>query len=131
MTYMGGQCMRDDPQVLSRRLAAFVRNLSAKELSGRVGCDVRTAENMRRGHWPIARHWVGLMEAFGDDVIEAVFYPARAKARLEREVKALEEVLALKRVALGDAQGPLAGDAQARPANEDRAARVDRREDAR
>jgi len=66
--------MADDPQVLSQRLARFVAPVPAKHLSRLIGCDVRTAENMKRGHWPIARHWAGLIRAFGEDVTEAVFH---------------------------------------------------------
>jgi 3'-phosphoadenosine 5'-phosphosulfate sulfotransferase (PAPS reductase)/FAD synthetase len=97
MTDWSVQSMADDPQVLAKRLAAFVQPIPAKVLSRRVGCDVRTAENMRRGHWPIARHWLGLLAAFGEDLTEAVFHPEKAKERLEREIHALERELEEKR----------------------------------
>jgi hypothetical protein len=92
--------MRDDPQVLSRRLATFVRHRPAKELADTIGCDVRTAENIRRGHWPIARHWAGLVRAFGRDVTEAVFHPDAAARRLAEEVADLEAQLAKRRADL-------------------------------
>ena len=100
MTATGTQCMRDDPQLLARRLARFASEIPAKTLAERVGCDVRTAENIRRGHWPIARHWLGLVGAFGRDVTEAVFHPDAAALRLEREVAELEAELDRKRAAL-------------------------------
>lgn len=100
MTVMGAQCMRGDPQTLSRRLARFVERFPAKELSEQIGCDVRTAENIRRGHWPIARHWAGLIATFGRDLTEAVFHPDAAAARLEEEVAELEARLADRRAAL-------------------------------
>lgn len=100
MTAMGVQSMRGDPQLLSRRLARFVEPMPAKALSERIGCDVRTAENIRRGHWPIARHWAGLIAAFGRDVTEAVFHPDAAQERLAEEVAELEARLAERRAAL-------------------------------
>jgi hypothetical protein len=63
-----------DPQLLSGRLAAFVRTKgSAKLLARAIGCDVRTAENIRRGTWPGARNWSGLWDAYGVEVVDAVF----------------------------------------------------------
>ena len=100
MTAMGMHFMRDDPQTLSRRLAAYLRPVPAKALSRRIGCDVRTAENIRRGHWPIARHWLGLIAAFGRDLTDAVFHPEAAAMRLEQEVADLEAKLADRRAAL-------------------------------
>lgn len=94
------QSMGSDPQLLSKRLSGFVSRLPAKELARTIGCDVRTAENIRGGHWPIARHWLGLVAAFGEDITEAVFHPERCAARLEREVRDLEEQLAKKRADL-------------------------------
>lgn len=92
--------MRRDPQVLQRRLGEFLRpRASAKDLSRLIGCDVRTAENIRQGHWPIARHWLGLVVTFGEDVTEAVFHPERAAERLQREITELEKQLAERRAA--------------------------------
>jgi hypothetical protein len=122
MTFTGAHCMRDDPQLLSKRLAEFVRQLPAKDLSERVGCDLRTAENMRRGHWPIARHWLGLLAAFGEDLTEAVFHPERAEARLAREVAELEEQIRRKRAALEDAERHAARLAALRAPSKDRPA---------
>ena len=101
MAYAETHCMRDDPQVLTKRLAAYVSKVPAKELADRIGCSERTAENIRRGHWPIARHWVGLIAAFGRDLTECVFHPDAAAARLAEEVATLERELATKRAALG------------------------------
>lgn len=99
-------CMRTDPQLLSDRLRAFVRERAdAKGLSRLIGCDVRTAENIRQGHWPIARHWSGLVAAFGRDLTDAVFHPSIAVARLEAEVRDLEQQLADRRAALRDVAG--------------------------
>jgi hypothetical protein len=77
-----------DPQILSRRLGAFVRRLPlpTKDFAARIECDLRTAENIRAGRtWPIARHWLRIWLEFGDDAVEAVFYPERVEARLARE----------------------------------------------
>lgn len=92
--------MRDDPHLLSKRLARFVGEIPAKSLAQRIGCDVRTAENIKRGAWPIARHWLGLIGAFGRDVIDAVFTPDAAALRLELEVADLEARLAARRATL-------------------------------
>lgn len=120
MTYGALQSMRDDPQILANRLAEYLRPVPAKKLARAVGCDVRTAENIRRGHWPIARHWSGLIRAFGEDLTEAVFHPEKAIARLEREVADLEEQLAAKRAALADSDPSCTS--QAWPRHESRAA---------
>lgn len=104
MTWTGSQCMEPDPQVLPRRLRTFLQPVPAKELSRQIGCDLRTAENIKQGHWPIARHWAGLVAAFGRDLTEAVFHPDAAIERLERELaeheeRAKEAREALRRVA--------------------------------
>lgn len=80
-------CISDDPQILSRRLGAFLRSQgSAKHLSRQLGLDLRTAENLRAGRtWPIARHWWSVWVEFGDDVLEAVFHPEQVEARLAME----------------------------------------------
>lgn len=101
MTYVGSHCMAPDRQTLQGRLALFVRRYSAKQLAILVGCDERTAENMRKGYWPIARHWAGLIAAFGRDITEAVFHPDAAAARLAEEIAQLESQLAERRSALG------------------------------
>lgn len=99
--------MPTDRQLLTDRLAAFVRQRGdAKTLARLIRCDVRTAENIRKGHWPNARHWLGLLAAFGHDVTEAVFHPDQAAARLEAEVRQLERQLEERRAALRDAAGP-------------------------
>jgi hypothetical protein len=81
-----------DPQILSKRLGEFVRQLPTKDFAARIECDLRTAENIRAGRtWPIARHWLRIWLEFGDDVLEAVFYPERVEARLAREAAAREQ----------------------------------------
>jgi hypothetical protein len=92
--------METNPQLLQKRLREFLRpRVTAKTLARAIPCDPRTAENMMGGHWPAARHWLGLIRVFGDDVVEAVFRPEDAAERLEREIRALErrkdELLAL------------------------------------
>lgn len=95
MTCQGTHCMERNPHVLSERLAAYLRRrTNAKGLARSIGCDPRTAENMLQGHWPNARHWLGIVSAFGADVTEAVFHPQDAVARLETEVERLERELA-------------------------------------
>jgi hypothetical protein len=76
-----------DPQILSKRLGDFIREAGpTKDVARRIEADERTVENIRLGRtWPIARHWLRIWLEFGDDVIEAVFYPERVEARLARE----------------------------------------------
>jgi hypothetical protein len=78
-----------DSRILMRRLGAFVkRQGSAKQLSLLIDCDERTAFKIRAGEvWPIARHWWNIWVEFGDDVLEAVYHPERAEARLIREAE--------------------------------------------
>lgn len=123
--------MRRDPQVLSRRLGEFLRpRASAKDLSRLIGCDVRTAENIRQGHWPMARHWLGLVMTFGEDVTEAVFHPERAAERLEREIRDLEAQLAARKAAHEQVAGEVSNTAPRRSkavaATQNRAADVER-----
>lgn len=119
MTYGSELFMRPDPQILSRRLAAYVRPYPAKVLAQKIGCTERTAENIRRGHWPIARHWAALVRQFGRDLTDCVFHPDEAYARLSEEVAELEAKLAERRRALGVVEkearssGPGASRAQA------------------
>lgn len=87
MTDWTAQSMVGDPQILSRRLGDFLKDQgSAKIIADRIEADIRTVENIRAGRaWPIARHWLRIWLEFGDDVVEAVFYPERVQARLARE----------------------------------------------
>lgn len=86
--------MGKNPHILSERLSAFLRRrVNAKGLAVAIECDPRTAENILAGHWPNARHWLGISAAFGHDVIEAVFSPQTAADRLATEVQALERQL--------------------------------------
>lgn len=99
MTYPEQHCMEADPHLLPSRLRRFLAPVSAKQLANAIPCDVRTAENIKSGHWPIARHWAGLVATFGRDVTEAVFFPDAAVERLEQEVRSLEAQLAAKKAA--------------------------------
>lgn len=95
MTCQGTHCMERNPHILAERLAAYLRRrTNAKGLARQIGCDPRTAENLLQGHWPSARHWLGIVSAFGRDVTEAVFHPQDAVARLTTEVERLERELA-------------------------------------
>lgn len=131
MTSMGLQRMVEHPQILSERLALFVRTKGdAKTLARTINCDVRTAENMRTGrHWPTARHWAGLLTAFGKDITEAVFHPDVAAARLEQEVIRLEQELAARRAALRVVAGHTPRRSQAVAALQDRSAGLNARRD--
>lgn len=98
-----------DPQILSRRLGDFLKAQGpTKVVADRIEADLRTVENIRAGRsWPIARHWLRIWLEFGDDVIEAVFYPERVEARLARE--AAERERAKRARFAGLVQPPMAG----------------------
>lgn len=96
--------MQSTEHDLSKMLGGYLRQrtASAKDLARRIGCDPRSAEGYRAGrYWPQAKHWPGLIAAFGRDVTDAVFHSAEASARLAREVAELEQQLAERRAALG------------------------------
>lgn len=107
MTDWTMQSTEYDPR---KMLGEFVRSRtsSAKDLARQIGCDPRSAEGYRAGrYWPQAKHWAGLVAAFGRDVTEAVFHPEQAAARLEKEVADLERQLSERRAALLVASGAL------------------------
>lgn len=94
--------MQSTERDLNRMLGDYLSKKStcAKDLARRIGCDPRTAEGFRAGrHWPQAKHWLGLVTAFGADLTEAVFHPEKATERLEREIRELEQQLAERRAA--------------------------------
>lgn len=120
------QLTESDPRIL---LGEFLtsRSSSAKELARQIDCDPRSAESYRAGrHWPPARHWMGLIRTFGEDVTEAVFHPDKAAQRLEREVQTLEHQLAEARRA-AKAAADAARHSPGRRQTSHRAARADRR----
>lgn len=83
-----------DPRILPRRLGAFVkaRGGSAKAFARLIDCDERTAFKIRNGEvWPLARHLTAIWLEFGDDLVEALFYPERAQARLNAEAQKREQ----------------------------------------
>lgn len=109
MTGASMTIQRDDPLILSERLAEYFRPYPAKVLARTINCTESTAENFRLARtWPSARHWKLIVQAFGRDVISCVFEPEinDTLARLEREARQLEarlaEVHARRRAAAGD-----------------------------
>lgn len=94
--------LRDDPRSLQTRLASFVAGrATTKQLARLLDSDVRTAENIRRGHWPQAKHFAAIVRAFGRDVIDAVFNPEieAVEARLEAEERHARQVYLAARAA--------------------------------
>lgn len=121
--------MQSTEHDLSRLLGDYLRarSPSAKHLAKQIGCDPRTAEGFRAGrHWPQAKHWLGIVAAFGKDVTEAVFHPEQAAERLQREVAELARQLSEKEAQLqlvsGEGRSFAAGRSQADARHEDRAA---------
>ena len=100
MTFSDVQSMGRDPQLLSRRLSGFLKpRVNAKALARQIDCDPRTAENILAGHWPSARHWLGIWRTFGEDVLDAVYRPQETAERLAQEVAELEREIEAKRAA--------------------------------
>lgn len=130
--------MQSTERDLSEMLGAYLRSRtpSAKHLAKQIGCDPRTAEGFRAGrHWPQAKHWMGLIGAFGKDITEAVFHPEQAAERLKREVADLERQLQQKQAALelagNEARSYAPRGQKARARHENRAAEVAAEGDAR
>jgi hypothetical protein len=96
-------CMQSDvgnPQSLSERLGAFLRqHTTAKTLATIIKCDIRTAENLRRGVWPIERHFEALRQTYGRPLLAALFWPDEEAARIEEECRELAELLEHRRMA--------------------------------
>lgn len=85
----------DDPRRLQTRLSVFVaERTTAKQLAKLIDSDIRTAENIRRGYWPQAKHFAAIVRAFGRDVIDVVFNPEidAVAARLEAEERHARQV---------------------------------------
>jgi hypothetical protein len=90
-TFMDG-----DDHILLKRFADYVQPYPEKVLARTIGCTERTAKHFRNGtSWPTARHWRLIVQAFGRDVLAAVFDPEinDTVARLKREERQLEERL--------------------------------------
>lgn len=109
MTATGTTYMDGDDHILLRRFAEYVRPYPEKVLARTIGCTERTAKHFRNGtSWPTARHWRLIVQAFGRDVLSAVFDPEidDTLARLNREAAQLEarldEIRARRRKAAGD-----------------------------
>jgi hypothetical protein len=131
MTEWTMQNTERDPRTL---LGTFLRtrSQSAKELARRIGCDPRSAEGYRAGrYWPQARHWLGIVSAFGRDVTEAVFHPEAAAERLTQEVRALEDQLAQRRADLAATSSATPRLARIHGTPQDRAAGLKRSHDGR
>lgn len=96
MTFESAHFMDNDDRILLTRLADYMRPYPEKVLARTIRCDERTAKHFRNGtSWPNARHWRLIVQAFGRDVIAAVFEPeiSDTLARLRREERQLEERL--------------------------------------
>lgn len=97
--------MQSTERDLRQMLGSYLQrnSQSAKDLARKINCDPRSAEGYRAGrYWPQAKHWVGLVAAFGKDITEAVFHPEETAARLEKELAELEQQLAEKRALARD-----------------------------
>lgn len=118
-----------EPYELRGRLALYLRRKlngehQTKQLARLIDCSPRTAENILAGHWPSSRHWAGIARAFGRDVLDAVFTPEidETVARLQQEVRALEEQLHEKRARARAATGYLPAAASSLAPVQDRSA---------
>lgn len=124
------QSTERDPRTL---LGAYLQRqtASAKDLARRIDCDPRSAEGYRAGrYWPQAKHWPGIIAAFGRDVTEAVFHPEAAAERLAREVEELERQAQERRAALRELRSYAPSVAQAVARDDDGSAQALTREPA-
>jgi hypothetical protein len=104
MTFMERTFMGMDSQEPRERLATFLRaqyreEHMIKRLADDIDCTQKAAANILSGAWPNSRHWAAIARRFGSRVLDAVFLPEidAATARLEEEVRTLEEQLAQKK----------------------------------
>lgn len=124
MAWDGTSFMDADDHILLRRFAEYVRPYPEKVLARTIGCTERTAKHFRNGtSWPTARHWRLIVQAFGRDVIAAVFEPEinDTLARLAREQRQLEERLDELRKRRRQAEGGLYLVQERRDEGDDRA----------
>lgn len=115
--------MQSTERDLSEMLGDFLRRRarSSKELARLIDCDPRTAEGFLAGrYWPGKRHWRLIVQAFGRDVLAAVFEPEidHVLARLTIEERLLEERLNDIRARRRQAAGPVEISAERRAADD-------------
>lgn len=104
-TYASGDPGPRLAEYLRRR---YRRDHRVKRLADDLGCTPKAAENMLSGHWPRGRLFHQVVRRFGQDVIDALFGSDIDRARLEEEVRELEEQLERKRAGLREAGGVMA-----------------------
>lgn len=128
MTWVDQTFMGLDTHEPRGRLAAFLTRQyrgehKTKRLASDIDCTPKAAENILRGHWPNSRHMAAIVRRFGRDVVEAMFAPEidDTVARLEAEVRQLEDQLEQKRALARQASGRVARPAR-RGASDPRAA---------
>jgi|SRR5579859_692829 len=113
MTHLERNCLGSDTHVSHEpgpSLGAYLRRRyrrdhRVKRLADDLGCTPKAAENILNGHWPNARLFRAIVRRFGQDVLDALFGSDVDRARLEAEVRELEEELERKRVGLRQAAG--------------------------
>lgn len=130
MTWMEQTFMGLDSHEPRDRLAAFLRRQyrgehRTKRLASDINCTAKTAENIISGHWPSSRHMAAIVRRFGRDVVECMFAPEidDTVARLEAEVRQLEQELEEKRELARQVAGRRARPAPRLVTLEDRSAR--------
>lgn len=137
MTYADRTFMDADDHEPRDRLAAFLSRQyrgehRTKRLASDISCTPKAAQNIMNGHWPNSRHMAAIVRRFGRDVVEAMFAPEidDTVARLEAEVRQLEEQLEEKRRHARTVAGHRARPAPRLVALEDRTAKSVEREPA-
>jgi hypothetical protein len=129
MTYADQTFMDVDDHEPRDRLAAFLSRQyrgehRTKRLASDIDCTPKAAQNIMNGHWPNSRHMAAIVRRFGRDVVEAMFAPEidDTVARLEAEVRQLEDQLEEKRRLARKVAGRPARSAPRLVALEDRSA---------
>ncbi len=93
------------------RLARFLSPYTPQTLAREIGTTKKAAQNILAGHWPGDLTFAGIVQRFGQDVLDAVFAPeiSPVLARLKEEERALNAALEATRGRLRQMDGGVAG----------------------
>lgn len=119
---------RADPKARLRRVLEDQYRGQPSALARDLECSKKQAENLLLGHWPGPVTFSAIVRRFGTDILDIIFGDeiAATKARLQAEVRQLEEALERKRASLGQADGAVARPPGGMAPVQDRAAVAER-----
>lgn len=114
-TFMGRMAQKwdgaADPRTRLRRVLEEEYRGRPSALARDLECSKKTAENLLLGHWPGPDAFGAIVRRFGRDVLDIIFGDdiTATKARLQAEVRQLEEALEGKRAQQRQVDGTLDG----------------------